>query len=137
MLSVQHAHISFLDFLNGNGAQGCGGIGKHLLAVGNRVLQFLFSMLHPWIAFGFGNGWSRSNRLSHDKEYVFGGKDEPLYKFAESYLLQHEVDFFVFGHYHDDVCLDMPSGAQFRILKDWMDSSPYLCFDGERFTSIK
>jgi hypothetical protein len=51
--------------------------------------------------------------------------------------LQHEVDFFVFGHYHDDVCLDMPSGAQFRILKDWMDSSPYLCFDGERFTSIK
>ena len=103
----------------------------------NRVLQFLFSMLHPWIAFGFGNGWSRTNRLSHDKEYVFGGKDEPLYKFAESYLLQHEVDFFVFGHYHDDVCLDMPSGAQFRILKDWMDSSPYLCFDGERFTSIK
>ena len=32
----------------------------------NRVLQFLFSMLHPWVAFGLGNGWSKSNRLSHD-----------------------------------------------------------------------
>ena len=103
----------------------------------NRVLQFLFSMLHPWIAFGFGNGWSRTNRLSHDKEYVFAGKDEPLYRFAEEYCSQHDVDFFVFGHYHADVCIDMPSGAQFRVLKDWMDSSPYLCFDGEKFTTIK
>ena len=24
----------------------------------NRVLQFLFSMLHPWLAFRFGKGWS-------------------------------------------------------------------------------
>ena len=29
----------------------------------SRVTQFLFSMLHPWIAFRFGNGWSKNNRL--------------------------------------------------------------------------
>ena len=28
-----------------------------------RVLQILFSMLHPWIAFRFGNNWSKGNRL--------------------------------------------------------------------------
>lgn len=37
----------------------------------NRVLQFLFSMLHPRIAFGFGNSWSRHNRLSRHQEYVY------------------------------------------------------------------
>ena len=97
----------------------------------SRILQFLFSMLHPWIAFRFGNNWSKSNRLSHNKEYKFAGKDEPLYKFAEAYALDNQIDYFVFGHYHDNVCIDMPSGAQLMILKDWMHSSPYICFDGE------
>ena len=102
----------------------------------NRILQFLFSMLHPWIAFRFGNGWSRSNRLSHDSSYVFKGKDEPLYKFAEVFDNEHDVDFFIFGHYHSEVCMTLPSGAQFHVLKDWMDSSPYLCFDGEKIISV-
>ena len=101
----------------------------------NRVLQFLFSMLHPWMAFGFANAWSRSSRLTHDKDYVFAGKDEPLYKFAEEVDAAGNIDYFIFGHYHAEVCMDMPSGAQFRVLKDWMDSSPYLCFDGDGLTT--
>ena len=96
----------------------------------NRVLQFLFSMLHPWIAFGLGNGWSRSNRLTHDKEYVFKGKDEPLYKFAEEFAREIRIDCFVFGHYHSDVHMKLPSGADFIILKDWIHGSPYLCIEG-------
>ncbi len=98
----------------------------------NRVLQILFSTLHPWIAFRFGNGWSRNNRLSHDREYVFDGENEPLYKFASDFASSHPVDYFIFGHYHADVHLSLPSGAEFHILKDWMKSSPYLCFDGEK-----
>lgn len=98
----------------------------------NRVLQFLFSMLHPWIAFRFGNGWSRTNRLSHEESYSFAGKDEPLYKFAEEFGADHKVDYFVFGHYHDKVHITMPSGADFHLLKDWMEGISYLCFDGEK-----
>ncbi len=97
----------------------------------SRVLQFMFSLLHPWIAFGLGNGWSRRNRLSHDKEYVFRGPEEPLYRFASEFSALRHVDYFVFGHYHSDVRLTLPSGAELLVLKDWMHSSPYLCFDGE------
>ena len=97
----------------------------------NRILQTLFSMLHPWIAFRLGNGWSRSNRLSHDKEYVFDGENEPLYKFAEDYAARKGVDYFVFGHYHSEVMdMKLPSGASLYILKDWMQGAPYLYFDG-------
>lgn len=102
----------------------------------NRVLQVLFSMLHPWIAFRFGNGWSKNNRLVHDESYRFDGVNEPLYKFAESYAADNHVDFFVFGHYHDRVCMNMPCGAQFNVLKDWMDSDYALCFDGKNLTEI-
>lgn len=97
----------------------------------NRVLQFLFSLLHPWIAFGLGNGWSRGNRLAHDVSYEFNGEEEPLYKFADDFSRGHDVDYFIFGHYHAGVDMTLPSGARFLILKDWMDSSPYICFDGE------
>lgn len=97
----------------------------------SRVTQFLFSLLHPWLAFRFGNGWSKNNRLAHDQEYVFKGEDEPLYKFAVDFSAANKIDYFVFGHYHADVHMTLPTGAQFHILKDWMHSSPYICFDGE------
>ena len=101
----------------------------------NRLAQFLFSLLHPWLAFRFGNGWSKGNRLSHDKEYVFRGPDEPLYRFASEFSEGSKVDCFVFGHYHADVDMALPSGARFMILKDWMKSSPYICFDGKSVTA--
>ncbi len=101
----------------------------------NRVLQILFSSLHPWIAYRLGNGWSKNNRLSHDQSYTFRGEDEPLYKFAETFSADNAVDFFVFGHYHDEVHMKLPSGAEFWVLKDWMKSSPYICFDGKEMVS--
>ena len=96
----------------------------------NRVAQFLFSMLHPWMAFGLGNGWSRHNRLTHDKEYEFRGTDEPLYKFASDFSARDKVDYFIFGHYHASVDMVLPSGARLLVLKDWIHGSPYICFDG-------
>lgn len=100
----------------------------------SRVAQFLFSMLHPWLAFRLGNGWSKNNRLSHDQEYEFRGTDEPLYKFAEEFAKEHYVDYFIFGHYHSDVRMILSSGAEFYVLKDWIHGSPYLCFDGSEIS---
>ena len=100
----------------------------------NRLAQCLFSMLHPRMAFGFGNGWSRGNRLARHEEYVFKGTEEPLYKFAEAYAAENAVDYFIFGHYHTSVDMALPSGARLLVLKDWMDSSPYLCYDGDKIS---
>lgn len=97
----------------------------------NRVLQCLFSMLHPWIAFRLGNSWSRRNRLSRHEEYVFKGPEEPLYKFADQFSRENKVDYFIFGHYHSEVVdMKLPSGASLFILKDWMEGAPYMYFDG-------
>ena len=101
----------------------------------NLIVQAMFSMLHPWLAFRFGNGWSKENRLARKEEYVFKGEDEPLYKFAADFAKTHEVNHFIFGHYHVAVSMTLPSGASFNILKDWIDASSYICFDGENLTS--
>ena len=95
-----------------------------------RFLQVMFSMLHPWIAYRFGNTWSRHSRLSHDEEYIFRGEEEPLYKFAAEFEASNDVDYFIFGHYHADVDMALPRGARLIISKDWIKGSPFICFDG-------
>ena len=100
-----------------------------------RFLQILFSMLHPWFAFRLGNGWSRHNRLARREEYHFRDQDEPLYVFAEEFAVKNDIDYFVFGHFHDKVDLVLPCGARLLVLKDWISSSPFICFDGETITA--
>ncbi len=96
----------------------------------SRILQFLFSLLHPWLAFRLGCGWSRHSRLARSEKYVFKGKDEPLYKWAEEFSAERHVDYFIFGHYHVEVDETLPSGARLLVLPDWMEQSQYLKFDG-------
>ena len=96
----------------------------------NRPTQILFSMLHPWIAYRIGNIWSKNSRLSHNEQYTFRGEDEPLYQFAREYAADNKVDYFIFGHYHTTADLTLPGGARLTLLKDWISSSPYICFDG-------
>ena len=96
----------------------------------NKVLQTLFSTLHPWIAYRIGNLWSKQSRLSHHEQYMFRGADESLYQFSEKYSQDNKVDYFIFGHYHAAADETLPGGARLLILKDWMSSSPYICFDG-------
>ena len=81
-----------------------------------RLLQFMFSLLHPWLAFRLGNSWSRGNRLARREEYVFRGQDEPLVRFAEAYSLSHHVDYFIFGHYHCEVSMTLSSGSRLLVL---------------------
>ena len=95
-----------------------------------RFLQALFSMLHPWIAYRIGNVWSKHSRLSHREQYEFRGEEEPLYKFAAEYQKENKVDYYIFGHYHSAADTEIPGGARLLLLKDWISSSPYICFDG-------
>lgn len=96
----------------------------------NRVLQALFSTLHPWLAFRLGNGWSKRSRLGKNLSYTFKGADEPLYRFCESYQAATPVDYFIFGHYHARE--DMPvAGARLLLLGDWITAPNWIQYDSE------
>jgi Uncharacterized protein conserved in bacteria len=97
----------------------------------NRVLQVLFSALHPRFAFFIGNGWSKRSRLARACEYSFRGKREPIYKFAVDFDAEEHIDFFIFGHFHASVDMELPSGARLMVLKDWVQaqSSNWIVFD--------
>ena len=98
----------------------------------NPVFQNIFSLLHPYLAFRIGKGWSKKSRVAKKVEYCFKGEQEPLYIFAEDFSRKRKIDYFIFGHYHVSEHLTLPSGSQFYILKDWMtpEKANYLYFDG-------
>ena len=96
----------------------------------SRFLQRCFSTIHPSIAYRFGNWWSRNNRGTHEG-YVFNPDNEPIVRWAGE---QQGVDYFVFGHFHCEVNLTLPGGAQFFIMPSWLDASPYLYFDGQELS---
>lgn len=96
----------------------------------NRFLQVMFSFLHPWLAFRLGKGWSKNSRLAKDVPYKFRNEDEPLYQYAVMQSSMRHIDYFIFGHYHDHVDLNLPTGARMLIMKDWVDGGFYLRFSG-------
>ena len=135
-IQPEYVQISGKTFCLGHGDL-LGGAGKgYKLMLGVfrcRFLQKCFSTLHPWLAFRFGLGWSDSNRRSH-KPYHFRGEEEPLYRFALQESQKRHVDYFVFGHFHDNVDMTMPSGAKLIVLKDWMSGgTPCGVFNGSSF----
>lgn len=109
----------------------------------SRICQVLFSTLHPWIAYRFGNAWSNSSRRSH-APYQFRGADEPLYAFAADVLRKRPVDYFIFGHFHCYVDMEIPAPmdgtapSRLLVLKDWMGGNqPHALFDGEKLVNIE
>ena len=110
----------------------------------NRVLQVLFSAIHPRWAFGLGYAWaSHSRKVKNAPErsslYRFRGEEEPLYRFADSFGRQWNtehpgkgIDYYIFGHYHTPGEIDVPSGGRMVILGCWVDGGEYAVFDGER-----
>lgn len=95
----------------------------------SHFFRWMFSLLHPWLAYRFGMGWSGGKRRTHDA-YRFKGEAEPLYKFALEQSSQVHVDYFIFGHYHNAVDMALPTGAHLIVLTDWIrGGSPHARFD--------
>lgn len=91
----------------------------------SRLLQSLFNILHPWIAYRIAESWTESNRKRHEG-YHFRGKDEPLYRFASS----RTEDYCIFGHFHDGVDMPLDGGRRLVVLQDWIRGGrPHAVFD--------
>ena len=136
MTILQQPHVVTIGgkvFCLGHGdGLGPGDYGYKLMRWGfrNKILQYAFSLLHPWLAFRIGKSWSKKSRLAKSLPYAFKGEKELLYKYALDMSSRQHIDYFIFGHYHVKVRMKLPTGAELFILKDWMDGSCYLYFDG-------
>ena len=94
----------------------------------SRLLQWLFSMLHPYWAMMLGKGWSRSNRTSRPVAHIFRGEEEPIIGFAHEYQRTHPsapADLFSCGHTHCAEVYPLPEGGAVAFLGEWIDNPLY------------
>lgn len=96
------------------------------------VCQWLFSLVPPRIGLGFGNWWSGHSRLAGKTEEVFMGEEnEWLAVYAKEQLQREHFDYFVFGHRHLPLSLDLGKGTKYINTGEWINHCSYAEFDGK------
>ncbi|WP_273273356.1 UDP-2,3-diacylglucosamine diphosphatase [Maribacter polysiphoniae] len=105
----------------------------------NPVAKWFFKWLHPDLGVRLGQHLSVKNKLiSGDEDVKFLGEDkEWLVQYCHRKLEQNHYDYFVFGHRHLPLEIDLTEKSKYINLGDWLSFFTYGVFDGEKFTLEK
>ena len=101
----------------------------------NPFFKWLFKWLHPDIGVRIAQYLSVKNKLiSGDEDAKFLGKEnEWLVQYCNRKLEDQHRDFFVFGHRHLPLEIDLNKASKYINLGDWINYYTYGVFDGENF----
>lgn len=131
----QEFHFSGKRFLIGHGdGLGPGDEGYKRLKKFFRhpVSQWGFSVLPPAVGMGLANYFSRKSRAQtgmHD-EVFHGEEKEMLLQYCKYKLQQSHYDFFIFGHRHLTLNIDLGNNSRYINTGDWIRYNSYAMFDG-------
>ncbi len=100
----------------------------------NKICQWLFRQLHPDVGSRLAKFFSHSSRnANYAADRVFLGEDkEWLVLHSKEQLKQKHIDFFIYGHRHLPMQLELDNGSVFTNLGDWITHFTYAVFDGEK-----
>jgi UDP-2,3-diacylglucosamine hydrolase len=122
-------------FIGHGDGMGPGDKGYKLLKIvfTSKLCHWLYSRLHPNFSFWFARFTSRRSRITtgDSDEKFLGNEKEWLFLFSREYLKDHKVDFFIFGHRHLPLELDVDGKAKYINLGEWINYRTYAVFDGE------
>jgi len=104
----------------------------------NKVCQWLFARLHPNFGLGIANFWSRRSRVANSpKDEQFSGEEnEWLVIYAKEVLQKEHFDYFIFGHRHLPLDIQLPDNSRYINLGEWVNYNTYAVFDGEKLSLI-
>ncbi len=102
----------------------------------SHLCQWLFARLHPNLGIGIAKFWSRNSRISNmRKEEKFNGEEnEYLLIYCRELEKNNHYDFYVFGHRHLPLDLEVGNNSRYINLGEWVNFNTYGVYDG---SSIK
>lgn len=105
----------------------------------NPFFQWLYRWLHPDIGVRFAQYLSLKNKLiSGDDDIKFlGEKKEWLVQYAQKKLEEKHFDYFVFGHRHLPLDIQLNPKSKYINLGDWITHFTYGVFDGKELSLKK
>lgn len=100
----------------------------------NQLCQWLFARLHPNFGMGIANFWSRKSRIGNGTkdEIYLGDEKEWLLIYAKEILSKQNIDFFIFGHRHLPLEIQLEKNSLYINLGEWINYRSYAVFDGKK-----
>lgn len=101
----------------------------------NPVCQWLFGLVPARIGIGIANGWANHSRAASKAEEVYMGlENEWLAVYAKEKLEREHYDYFIFGHRHLPLDLDLGNGSRYVNTGEWLRYNSYAVFDGKELS---
>lgn len=97
----------------------------------NRFCQWAFGVLHPDWGIQLANYFSRKSRLkTGEADSIFlGEENEWLVQYSKEVLQQQQIDYFIFGHRHLPMDIELQEGSRYINLGDWIKHFIYATLD--------
>jgi UDP-2,3-diacylglucosamine hydrolase len=97
----------------------------------NRLCQWLFGLIHPDAGITFALFWSRNSRIvQNKKEKGFLREKEFLYSFCKEQELKKHRDYYIFGHRHLPLNIEIGNNSRYINLGEWVNHDTFAEFDG-------
>ena len=92
-----------------------------------KINVWLFGLLHPKIGFNIAHFFSKSSRAMTPeyKEKFLGNDKELLVQYCYQYVINHDVDYFIFGHRHLPLEIEIEKATYFNT-GDWLNHNTYV-----------
>lgn len=133
--SPQQFSINNTSFFIGHGdglGPGDKGFKRMKKVFTNPVSKWLFRWLHPDLGVKLGQHLSVKNKMisgDEDSNYL-GDEKEWLVQYAKRKLETQHYDYFVFGHRHLPLNINLNERSRYLNLGDWINHYTYAVFDG-------
>ena len=140
--SAKEFNYSGKRFLIGHGdglGPGDNGYKRMKKVFKNPISKWIYRWLHPDIGVRLAQYLSVKNKLiSGDEDVKFLGEDkEWLVQYCKRKLESEHFDYFIFGHRHFPMKIDLGQNSSYVNLGDWIGYCTYGEFDGENFNLLK
>lgn len=100
----------------------------------NTLSQWIFKWIHPDIGIRLASSWSRLSRHKNaegDEEFL--GEKEFLIQYCLKKEVDKHHDFYVFGHRHMPLDIEINSDSRYYNLGEWINKCSFGEFDGKIF----
>jgi UDP-2,3-diacylglucosamine hydrolase len=102
----------------------------------SKLCQWLFARFHPNFGIGLANFSSKSSRAKtgNSDEKFLGNENEWLAIFCKEQNLVNHADYYIFGHRHLPLSINIPENSLYINTGDWLKYNTFGVFNGTNLT---
>ena len=101
---------------------------------GNRFFKWCFRWVHPDIGVKLGQFLSKEKKLMSAKKDIGDIENQWLTQYCRKKLETKQYDYFIFGHSHIPLDVELTPESKYINLGDWIKNFTYAEFNGENLS---